>query len=320
MEEKYYKSAEVAKICGVSSQTIRNWEENGKIPEVEKNEKGWRFYTESDLLKIKAYFLHKATFKKKQTRIISISNQKGGVAKTTTSINLGAALALAHKKKVLLIDMDMQAHLTCGLGIDPYTLKSTMYEILTERNFDIKKIIRETCVKNLVIAPAHPRMVEATSFLNSKIDRPFYLRNALRGIVESSDYDYIIIDCPPQLDLLFANAMLASTDLIIPIQPESYALDGVASLTRQIIEIKEGPGHDINLLGALITMYKKTNLHQVIIEETQRYFGYKCFKTIIPSNIVIAEASTLKKPVIMHQKRSKGSQAYLALAKEVLNG
>lgn len=249
-------------------------------------------------------------------RIISIINQKGGVGKTVTAINLSACLA-DKDKKVLLIDLDPQANATLGLNINPYELEYTIYNILINPEHNLKGIIQNTSLSNLSIAPSHMNLSGCDVELASELARPYLLRNALK--ILNSDYDYVIIDCPPSLGVLSLNALLASTDMIIPIEPKFYALAGMDILNRMIVKIKEQLNHQLNLLGVLITMFDpRTNLHSVISEKIHDYFGPKVFKTIINLNIKLSEAETQKIPVTKYDPSSSGAQNYIKLTEEIL--
>ncbi len=247
-------------------------------------------------------------------RIISILNQKGGVGKTTTACNLSACLA-DMGQRVLLIDMDSQANATGHLGIAPGELQASMYQVLVN-DVNIRSIIAPTQIASLEVAPAHIDLSGCDTELASDLARPYKLRNALRQV---SGYDFIMIDCPPSLGILSIMSLIASTDIIIPIEPEHFALQGMKILNRMVAKIKEELDHNINLLGVLITKsLSQQSLHAAMIEEIERYFGHKVFRTHIKKNITLAEASSQGQPIVLYDRRSPGAEAYSALAKEVL--
>lgn len=247
-------------------------------------------------------------------RVIAILNQKGGVGKTTTAINLGAYLSKAGKS-VLLVDFDPQGNATSGLGFDKHTAPVTTLDVLSD-NTVVSKAIYETATPNLFIMPANAGLATAEIDLVSKDKREFMLKNALKSL----DYDYILIDCPPALGLLTINALTAADELLIPVQSEYYALEGLSQLLSVMQKVKQGLNPSLELLGVVVTMFdSRTSLSEQVHAELKKHFDTKLFKTIIPRNIKLAEAPSHGKPVVDHDKWSKGARAYKALSKEVLS-
>lgn len=245
--------------------------------------------------------------------IISVLNQKGGVGKTTTVINLGAYLAKAGKS-VLIVDFDPQGNATSGLGIDKNGLKGSIYEVLVN-NVDVSSVIIETQVNNLFLLPANANLAATELELADIKNREFVLKNLL----DNAKYDYVLIDCPPSLGLLTVNALTASNWLLIPVQAEYYALEGLSQLLDVMQKVKQGPNPNLQLLGVLVTMYDNRNtLAQQVSLELNKYFGDKVFKSIVPRNVRLAEAPSFGKPIMEHDKWSKGAKAYKQLSKEVM--
>ncbi len=249
------------------------------------------------------------------TRIIAITNQKGGVGKTTTAINLAAALA-ACDVRVLLIDSDSQGNSTSGLGIEKTPDLITLYDVeLRDRN--IREAIRTTTVEGLDILPADKNLIGINFELSGRQGRETVLRGHLEAIKE--DYTFILIDCPPALDLLTLNALLASDSVLVPIQCEFFALEGVSELMDTIDRVRESFDHPLRIEGILLTMYdERTNLVKQVAADLREFFGSEVFRTVIPRSIRLAEAPSHGKPILMYDPASKGSEAYIQLAKEVL--
>lgn len=245
---------------------------------------------------------------------ISVTNQKGGVGKTTTAVNLSFFLA-KDKYKVLLIDFDPQGNATSGLGIEKTSLDHSMTEVVLGQ-VSISEVIQETKYKNLFIAPTTPELANAEVEMANLKKRFTQLKDAVNSVREQ--YDYIIIDSPPSLSLLTVNGMIASEYLLLPVQTEFYALEGVAQLLDSMKLVKKAMNPNLKLLGVLATMYdKRTSLSAEVLEEIKKYFKDKVFETTIPRNVRIAEAPSHGTPVGAYDKFSKGAKAYKALVREV---
>jgi len=248
------------------------------------------------------------------TKIIAVTNQKGGVGKTTTSINVAYFLAKAGKK-TLLVDFDPQGNATSGLGIDKQSLGATMSEVVM-RQIDLANIVLPTEYKNLSIAPATPHLANTEVELAQAEGRFIRLREALR---KATEYDYIIVDSPPSLSLLTVNGMVAANYVLLPVQAEFYALEGLGQLLESMKLIKKGLNPPLELLGVLATMMdSRTTLSGQVHAEIKKYFPDKIFKSTIPRNIRLAEAPSHGAPVGAYDRFSKGSRAYKALAKEII--
>lgn len=248
-------------------------------------------------------------------KTIAIANQKGGVGKTTSSVNLSACLAYLGKK-VLLIDIDPQGNATSGVGVNKGDVDQCIYEVLIE-DVDVKTIIRETKVENLHVVPATISLAGAEIELVSTISREARLKNALSEV--KNDYDYVIIDCPPSLGLLTLNSLTASDSIIIPVQCEYYALEGLSQLLSTIRLVQKHLNHDLMIEGVLLTMLDaRTNLGIQVIEEVKKYFQEKVYRTIIPRNVRLSEAPSHGEPIIIYDPKSRGAEVYVELAKEVI--
>lgn len=248
-------------------------------------------------------------------RIISVANQKGGVGKTTTTVNLGACLA-QDGKKVLLIDSDAQGNATSGLGVRKPDVKQDIYDVLVNE-VSIKETVIKTPRENLSIVPATLQLAGAEIELTSMMARESRLKSALAEV--GDEYDFFLVDCPPSLGHLTINAFTASDAILIPVQCEYYALEGLSQLlnTVRLVQKHFNPGLEIE--GVLLTMYDaRTNLGAEVVEEVRRYFQEKVYDTIIPRNVRLSEAPSHGKPIIDYDPRSKGAEVYQALAKEVL--
>lgn len=248
-------------------------------------------------------------------RIISVANQKGGVGKTTTTVNLGASLAYLGKK-VLLVDIDAQGNATSGVGIRKPDVKEDIYDILVNE-VDIKETILPTSRENLFIVPATLQLAGAEIELTSMMARESRLKLALDEI--KNDYDYILIDCPPSLGHLTINAFTASDSILIPVQCEYYALEGLSQLLNTVRLVQKHFNPDLAIEGVLLTMFDaRTNLGAEVVEEVRRYFQEKVYETVIPRNVRLSEAPSHGLSIIDYDIRSKGAEVYQALAKEVL--
>ena len=249
------------------------------------------------------------------TKVIAIANQKGGVAKTTTAINLSACLSELGKR-VLLVDLDPQGNATSGLGIAKHKLTRCIYDVLIN-DIPIEQVIQKTDQKNLKVVPARIQLAGAEIELVAQISREGKLRIALESIQES--YDFVFIDCPPSLGLLTLNALTAATDVLIPIQCEYYALEGLTLLMNTLERVRKHLNPNLNIIGALLTMFDaRTNLAIQVVDEVKKYFPQKVFKTIISRNVRLSEAPSHGKPINSYDTRSRGAEVYRELAKEVL--
>lgn len=248
-------------------------------------------------------------------RIIAITNQKGGVGKTTTSVNLSACLAYLGKK-VLLIDIDPQGNATSGVGINKGEIQSCIYDVLIDDE-EVKSVIQPSKLENLFVVPATISLAGAEIELVSTISREVRLKHALQDIKEL--YDYIIIDCPPSLGLLTINALTASDAVIIPVQCEYYALEGLSQLLSTVRLVQKHLNQQLYIDGVLLTMLDaRTNLGIQVIEEVKKYFQDKVYKTIIPRNVRLSEAPSHGEPIIIYDSKSRGAEVYLELAREVI--
>lgn len=249
-------------------------------------------------------------------KILAIANQKGGVGKTTTSVNLGACLAYIGKK-VLLVDIDPQGNATSGVGIEKADVNQCIYDVLVD-DVEANAVILPTSVDNLFIIPATIQLAGAEIELVPTISREVRLKRALEEV--KGDFDYILIDCPPSLGLLTLNSLTASDAVLIPVQCEYYALEGLSQLLNTVRLVQKHLNHELRIEGVLLTMLDaRTNLGIQVIEEVKKYFQDKVYKTIIPRNVRLSEAPSHGEPIIIYDPRSRGAEVYLDLAKEVLS-
>ena len=248
-------------------------------------------------------------------KVIAIANQKGGVGKTTTAVNLAACLA-ALDRKVLLVDSDPQGNATSGLGFDKRDIKQCIYDTLIN-DVAMQDVIKHTAYKNLDVVPATIQLAGAEIELVSLMNREGRMKNSLERV--KHNYDYVIIDCPPSLGLLTINALTAASSIIIPIQCEFYALEGVTMLMNTIQLVQRNLNPALKLEGVLMTMFdSRTNLSTEVVEEVKKYFKTKMYQTIIPRNVRLSEAPSHGQPVIDYDSKSKGAMVYMELAQEVV--
>lgn len=251
-------------------------------------------------------------------KIIAVANQKGGVGKTTSAINLAAALAEAGQN-VLLVDLDPQGNASTGLGIELEERKFTTYDLLLE-DTPLDSIVQSTDMKNISIVPATVDLSSADIELYSSEKRSYLLRDALRQpAIDGYAFDYILIDCPPSLNLLTVNAMVASDSVLVPLQSEFFALEGLSQLLLTVREIRESANPDLRIEGVALTMFdSRNNLSQQVEQDARDNLGDLVFKTMIPRNVRVSEAPSFAMPVLSYDPTSKGAMAYRALAREVM--
>ena len=257
-------------------------------------------------------------FQVRGPKIIAITNQKGGVGKTTTTINLGAGLAETGKR-VLLIDLDPQGNASTGLGVSADDREMSTYDLLLEEA-SVLDVIKETTIDNLLISPATTDLSSADIELVSNEKRSHLLRDALRDVALSSlNLDYILIDCPPSLNLLTVNALVAADSVLIPLQSEFFALEGLSQLLLTVREVRQAANPDLRIEGVVLTMYdSRNNLSRQVEADARENLGELVFKTMIPRNVRVSEAPSFALPVLMYDPTSKGSRAYRNLAAELI--
>ena len=247
-------------------------------------------------------------------RILVIANQKGGVGKTTTAVNLAACMATAGRQ-VLLVDLDPQGNATSGLGLDKNDIDATLYDLFLGE-LGLEDVVLETDVKNLHIITSNKDLVGAEVELVDVEKREFRLRDALEPI--RNEYDFILIDCPPALSLLTINGFCAADGVLITLQCEYYALEGLSELLNTIILVRDNLNSQLELEGVVLTMYQHTNLSKQVVADVRSHLGTKVYKTIIPRNVTLSEAPSFGLPVIFYDATSAGARAYQILTKEVL--
>lgn len=249
----------------------------------------------------------------KQTHTIALLNQKGGVGKTTTTVNLAAYLA-KQGNQVLVVDADPQANATSGLGLDKTNLQLSLCDVILAAA-QAQQVVQETNNARLFVLPTDVRLASVEVELAAATERETRLKTALASL---TGYDYVLIDCPPALSLLTINALVVADSLIVPVQSEYYALEGLGQLLQVMQQVRQGLNPELELLGVVVTMFDKRNsLAEHVVQELQRHFGDKLFKTMIPRNVRLAEAPSYGQPISEHDKWSKGARAYKNLAKEV---
>lgn len=249
------------------------------------------------------------------SKIIAIANQKGGVGKTTTAVNLSSCLAVKGKK-VLIIDIDPQGNTTSGLGIDKTSIDTSIYDVIIN-DVPIRDTLLKTVIDNLLISPSNIQLAGAEVELVPVISRETRLKYAIEPV--KNDFDYIIIDCPPSLGLITVNALTSADTILVPIQCEYYALEGLSQLMNTVKIVQKHLNPSLKVEGVVLTMFDaRTNLSIQVVEEVKKYFGNKVYRTIIPRNVRLSEAPSYGLPIILYDSKSKGAECYMELAEEVI--
>jgi chromosome partitioning protein len=250
------------------------------------------------------------------SRVIAIANQKGGVGKTTTAINLGAGLAVA-ERRTLIVDMDPQGNATSGMGLDRARLRGSIYDVIIEGSAIRDVRLEQVHFPYLDIVPSSQDLVGAEVELVERDRRELVLRHALEPVRE--EYDYVLLDCPPSLGLLTLNTLAAADTVLIPIQCEFYALEGLSQLLNTVRLVQQNLNPKLQIEGVLLTMYdQRLNLSRQVADEAKEYFGSRVFKSVIPRNVRLAEAPSFGKPIVLYDILSAGAQSYLTLANEII--
>ncbi len=256
-------------------------------------------------------------------RVLTIANQKGGVGKTTTAINLGTALA-AIGERVLIIDLDPQGNASTGLGIDRADREYSTYDVLSGDS-TLEQAVLETAVPRLWIAPSTMDLLGVELEISAAPDRTFRLRNAISGLAKAAElgqaqgYSYVLVDCPPSLNLLTINALAASHSILVPLQCEFFALEGLSQLLRTVEQVKQSLNAELSIHGIVLTMYdSRNNLSSQVVQDVRETMGDAVYDTVIPRNVRVSEAPSYGKPALLYDLKCSGSQAYLRLASEII--